>query len=114
MKKLGMMVLILLGAVTFLGHNYALAKEPHGHMWGKEHFDKMDTNKDGKISQDEHMAKCKKRFKARDTNNDGFLTRDECGKGWDKHKEIMKEKMQKGDSHGHAGGPPSETTPAEE
>jgi hypothetical protein len=114
MKKLGMMVLILLGAVTLLGHNDALAKEPRGHMWGKEHFDKMDTNKDGKISQDEHMAKCNKRFEAMDTNHDGFLTRDECGKGWEKGKEMMKEKMQKEPSPGDTGAPVSETTPAEE
>jgi hypothetical protein len=114
MKELGMMVLILLGAVTLLGQNYALAKGPHGHMKGKARFDEMDTNKDGKISQDEHMAKCKNRFKAKDTNNDGFLTRDECRKGWDKSKEIMKEKMQKGHSYGHTITPPSETTPAED
>ena len=114
MKELGMMVLILLGAVTLLGQNYALAKGPHGHMWGKAHFDEMDTNKDGKISPDEHVAKCKNRFKAMDTNNDGFLTRDECRNGCDKHKEIMKEKMEKGHSHGHTGAPPSETTPAED
>jgi hypothetical protein len=114
MKKLGMMVLILLGAVTLLGHNYALAKGPQGHMWGKEHFDKMDTNKDGKISQDEHMAKCNKRFEAMDTNKDGFLTRDECGKGWEKRKEMMKEKKQKKPYHGYPSAPPSEPTPAEE
>ena len=114
MKKLGMMVLILLGGVTLLGHNYALAQGPQGHMWGKENFDKMDTNKDGKISQDEHMAKCNKRFKAMDTNNDGFLTRDECGKRWEEKKEMMKEKMQKGPSSGDTGAPVSETTPAQE
>ena len=114
MKELGMMVLILLGAVTLLGQNYALAKGPHGDMGGKAHFDAMDTNKDGKISQDEHTAKCENRFKAKDTNNDGFLTRDECRKGWDKPKEMMKEKMQKGHSYGHTGAPPSETTPAED
>jgi hypothetical protein len=114
MKKLGMMVLILLGAVTLLGHNYALAKGPQGHMWGKEKFDKMDTNKDGKISRDEHMAKCNKRFEAMDTNNDGFLTRDECGKRWEEKKEMMKEKMQKGPAPADTGAPVSETTPAEE
>jgi hypothetical protein len=83
-------------------------------MWGKAHFDKMDTNKDGKISQDEHMAKCNKRFEAMDTNKDGFLTRDECGKGWEKRKEMMKEKKQKKPYHGYPSAPPSEPTPAEE
>jgi hypothetical protein len=49
-----------------------------------------------------------------DTNHDGFLTRDECGKGWEKGKEMMKEKMQKEPSPGDTGAPVSETTPAEE
>ena len=114
MKKLAMMVLILLGGVTLLGHNYALAKGPHGDMRGKSYFDEMDTNKDGKISKEEHMAKCESRFKAMDTNNDGFLTRDECGKRWEEKKEMMKEKMQEGHSYRHMGAPPSEATPAEE
>ena len=94
MKKLVMMVLILLGSVTLLGNNYALAKGPHGDMRGKAYFDAMDTDKDGKISHDEHMAKCEKRFKAMDTNKDGFLTREECGKAWQEQKKVIKEKVQ--------------------
>jgi len=105
MKKLGMMVLILLGAVTLLGQNYALAKGPHGDMCGKAHFDAMDTDKDGKISEAEHTAKCQNRFKAMDTDNDGFLTRDECRKRWDEGKERMK----KGRSYGQ----PTTTPPQE-
>jgi len=114
MKELGMMVFILLGAVILLGQNYALAKGPHGDMRGKARFEVMDTDKDGKISPDEHMAKCKKRFEHMDTNKDGFLTRDECKKAWGKYKEIIKEKTKKGHSQGRAGALPSETTPAEE
>ena len=113
MKKLGMMVLILLGAVTLLGHNYALAKGPHGHMKGKAHFDAMDTDNDGKVSRKEHAAKCEKRFNAMDTNKDEYLTKEECRKGWHEHKEKMKEKVKKGHSHGHPSTPPSETMPAE-
>jgi hypothetical protein len=97
MRKLGMMILILLGAVTLLGNNYALAKGPKG----EAHFDAMDTDKDGKVSRKEHAAKCEKRFSAMDTNKDGYLTREECTKGWHEHKEKMKEKMKKGPSHEH-------------
>jgi hypothetical protein len=99
------MVLILLGAATLLGSNYALAKGPHGDMWGKAHFDAMDTNKDGKISQDEHMAKCQNRFKAMDTDKDGLLTREECRKRWDEGKEKIKK--------GHSYGQPPTAPPQE-
>jgi hypothetical protein len=103
MKKLLMMVFIILGSTTLLANNYALAKGPHGHMHGKKHFDAMDTDKDGKISHDEHMAKCEKRFKMMDTNHDGFLTKEECSKAWSKHKKAMKHKMQEKCSQGQAG-----------
>ena len=81
------MLLMLLGAVTLLGNNDALAEKPYGHMKGDQHFDAMDTDKDGKISQDEHMANSEERFKAMDTDNDGFLTREECRKTWEERKE---------------------------
>ena len=90
MKRLGKMVLILLGAVTLLGTNNALAKGPHGDMRGTAQFDAMDTDKDGKISAAEYTSKCQKRFEAMDTNNDGFLTRDEWQKCWDEGKGKMK------------------------
>ena len=113
MKKLLMMVLILLGAVTFLGTNYAFAEGPHGHMHGKSYFDAMDTDKDGKISHDEHMAKCEKRFKAMDTNHDGFLTKEECSKAWGKHKGAIKQKMKEKCSKGQAGSAATEGSPEE-
>ena len=111
MKKLVMMVLILLGAVTLLGNKYALAKGPHGDMRGNTSFDAMDANKDGKISQDEHMTKCKNRFKAMDSNGDGFLTKEECRQSWREHKEIMKEKMKKGHSHEQPTTSPAQVSP---
>ena len=113
MKRLGMMVLVLLGAVMLLGHNYALAKGPHGDMRGKANFDAMDADKDGRISHDEHMAKCEERFKAMDTNEDGFLTREECGKAWQERKEVMKEKMQERRSQRPTGTLPTQVPPEE-
>jgi hypothetical protein len=49
-------------------------------------FEKMDTNKDGAISQQEHDAFSKKMFTEADTNNDSKLSRDEL------HAQKMKEK----------------------
>lgn len=92
MRKLGMMVLILLGAVTLLGNNYALGKGPHGHMRGKAYFDAMDADNDGKVSREEHAAKCEKRFDAMDTNKDGYLTSEECRKSWQERMEETKKK----------------------
>lgn len=108
MKKI-MMVLILFGALALLGNNYALAGRPHGHMSGKSNFDAMDTDQDGKISKDEHMAKCEERFKAMDTDNDGFLTREECRET----REGMMEKMQEKRSRGHGRTSPTDVSPEE-
>jgi hypothetical protein len=113
MKKTLMMILMLLGAVTFLGTNYALAGGPHGHMKGGQYFDAMDTDKDGKISKDEHMAKHEERFKAMDTDNDGFLTREECRKTWEERREGMMEKMQEKRSKGQGGTSPADISPEE-
>ena len=113
MKKLLMIVSILLGAVILFGTNYALAVGSHGYMHGKSYLDAMDTDKDGKISHDEHMAKCEKRFKMMDTNQDGFLTKEECNKAWGKHKEVMKQKMQQKGSQGEAGTSSTEISPKE-
>jgi hypothetical protein len=106
MKKLGMMVLILLGALTLPGHNCVLAKGLHGHTLGKDHFDKLDTNKDGKISRDEYMAKCTNRFKAMDANNDGFVTQEEYDRAREKVKEKMMERREKRGSQGQTGTSP--------
>lgn len=91
MKKLGVIVLVFVGALAMLAVNYAFAQSeapvgkcPHAR------FDAMDTDKDGKISHDEFMAKCEKRFKAMDANNDGFVSKEEkteaCKKKWEAKK----------------------------
>jgi len=113
MRKQVVMVLIFLAAVTILGSNDALAKGPHGHMWGEARFDAMDTNSDGKISHDEHMAKCENRFKAMDTDNNGFLTRDECRKTWQGQKTEIKEKGKERRSYGLPGGSSPQASPEE-
>lgn len=48
------------------------------HGRGAEHFmKKVDTDKDGKISKPEFMAKADKHFTEADTNKDGFITAEE-------------------------------------
>ncbi|MBW1770520.1 MAG: EF-hand domain-containing protein [Deltaproteobacteria bacterium] len=94
MKKIGTMVLILVGAVTILGSNYALGEGegPRRHTRAKARFDTMDTNNDGKISHQEHMAKCEKRFKKMDADKDGFISKEESQSAWKKKKARMKER----------------------
>lgn len=111
MKKTVMMVLILLGAVTLLGYNSALAKGPHGQKGEKAYFDKMDTDKDGKISKEESMAKHDERFNAMDADSDGFLTKEEYHKAWKKHEGAMKEKMHESGAQGQSGTSSTDVSP---
>ncbi|MFO8083794.1 MAG: EF-hand domain-containing protein [Desulfobacterales bacterium] len=113
MKKIIMMTLMLLGAVTLLGNNDALAGKPYGHMKGEQNFDAMDTDKDGKISKEEHMVKAKERFEAMDTDNDGFLTREECRKTWEERKEGMMEKMKEKRFQKQGATSPTDVSPEE-
>jgi hypothetical protein len=110
MKKLGMMVWILFGAVTIFEGNYALAEGPHRNMRGKARFDATDTNNDGRISRDEHMAKCEKRFNAMDANKDEFVSREELR---EVRREIRKQREERRSQRQHgtkpSGGDPGET-----
>ena len=111
MKKIGTMVLILVGAVTILGRNYALGEGegPRRHTRAEARFDTMDTNNDGKISHQEHMAKCEKRFKKMDADKDGFISKEESQRAWKEKKARMKERR----SHMKPGALPPETKPGE-
>ncbi len=67
--------------------------EPHeggkGHKArGAEHFAKMDTDGDGKISLEEHQAASQDRFSKLDADGDGFVTHEEMKA----KKEAMREK----------------------
>jgi hypothetical protein len=111
MKKIGTMVLILVGAVTIWGSNYALGEGegPRRHTRAEARFDTMDTNNDGKISHQEHMAKCEKRFKKMDADKDGFISKEESQSAWKKKKARMKERR----SHMKPDALPPETKPGE-
>ncbi len=65
----------------------------------KKHFDKMDTDGDGKISKAEFDAKGERGFIRMDKNDDGMLNMDDRSYGKDKMKKS-KDKMKKMD-HQH-------------
>jgi hypothetical protein len=52
-------------------------------------FDKMDSNKDGKVSKAEHDAFAAKKFSDMDTNNDNILTKDEMAAYRKSHMDEM-------------------------
>lgn len=110
MSKLGMVMLILLGAAMLLGINDTFATGPCGHDCMKAHFDAMDTDQDGKIGVKEHAAWYETVFKAKDVDEDGFLTVAEIHQGVHGQKETM----MKGHGAGHTGAPPCGGAPAEE
>ena len=97
MKK----IMMLTAAVFALQALPALAEDggaKHGDR-GARIFEKLDTDKDGKISEAEQVAHAKERFAAMDANKDGFVTKEE-GKAhheakkaeWKKKREEMKAK----------------------
>ena len=90
MKHFRRAVLIGSVAVFFLG-GMALAQgggqgkgRPGAPMAGcQQRFDSIDTNHDGKISQEEFEVHAEEMFKSMDANGDGALVKDEltCCKG---------------------------------
>ena len=47
---------------------------------GQRMIERLDTNKDGKVSQEEMLQHSTAMFKKRDRNGDGFITADELGR----------------------------------
>ena len=62
---------IMLGALTLAWPSFAAESKSSAQMLS---FVKMDTNKDGKVSADEHAAGAKQMFDAMDANKDGKVT----------------------------------------
>ncbi len=97
--KPGKMVMgIAVGAVLAFGVVHAAEdQQDMPPMGGPEGNIKiMDTDKDGKVSQDEYLAHARQRaerlFKMLDSNGDGFLTKDEFQAGRKRVRERMQEK----------------------
>lgn len=59
----------------------------HGPRHGKM-FERFDTDKDGKISRDEHMAHAEKMFERLDADDDGFVTQEEAKEAREKMREM--------------------------
>ncbi len=72
------------------------AKDPgehHGGPRGPEHFmQKVDADKDGKVSKAEWSAKGDTMFNESDANKDGFITREEAQAFHEKRMEKWKAK----------------------
>ncbi len=66
------LVMMLAGPVA------AVAQEASSAGLTREHFDQMDTNRDGKLSEAEYRRFMDDAFDKLDTNRDGQLSRDEA------------------------------------
>ena len=69
-----------------LSTSMAMAQDMKGNRMGRgdggHFFSQMDTDKDGKVSQQEFLAFHQKRFEAMDANKDGYLTKEEAAAYW--------------------------------
>ncbi len=73
---------------------------------GAKFFEKLDTDKNGSISEAEFLAKSKERFAEMDANKDGNVTPEEAKAAHEKMREKFKEmKAKKG---GDVPPPPAE------
>ena len=78
MKTSELFIIVILSVIlTFMAtHVLAQQKYNKGEFLGAS-FDKMDADKDGKISRDEYLKTHDERFKKFDVNGDGYLTQEE-------------------------------------
>ena len=92
-----------LAALLIAGSSVALAHGPEGECHGGKgrgpgaHFEELDANKDGSLSQAEFLAKGEAHFAQADTNKDGKLTKEERQAA---HAAHMKERFAKKDKNG--------------
>lgn len=79
----------------------AMAKGPGKDHDKGGHYQKFDTNGDGYIDLDEHLAVAKERFEKMDANGDGKLTKEEIKESREKFREKMKEWKEKNGKRGN-------------
>src|SRR5215468_11492747 len=71
----GTAIALALGA-TAMAQTGPGAKSP-GERFGTQFFERLDTNKDGKITKAEYEASRAAEFKSADKNGDGFISKEE-------------------------------------
>lgn len=74
---------------------------------GARYLEKMDTDKDGKISRAEAVKAAEDRFDAGDADKDGFITADEMKA----QHEAMKKKWEEKKAMGENAGPDAKDAP---
>ena len=104
MKKLMMLgaAILALQAIPALAQDAppppGNGKPPHEGKGPGRFFEKLDTDKDGKISKAESAAAEERRFKEMDADGDGFITKEEAKAHHDAMRAKWKEKHdEKGD-----------------
>ena len=90
-RKIGFSSIVLVGAATLASVAFAAGPKP---VAANAEFRTMDTNKDGKVSADEHAAASKKMFDTMDGNKDGKVTAAEMGAA---HQRVTGRKAKKSD-----------------
>lgn len=72
---------------TAPAHDHAVKRG----QWLDKAFDSYDTNKDGKVSEDEFVNHMKEKFKKADADGDGYVTKEEAQKFADTMREKRME-----------------------
>lgn len=83
MKKNFAFIFLAFGLMVFLVSTSGFAQDEAKKICPKKAgcsaacFEKMDTDKDGQVSETEFMAKCKNRFSSMDADKSGALSKEE-------------------------------------
>lgn len=101
MDKVKVIIVAAMMMLMFLPVSYLFSQDqPTPKVEPKTRYDFRDTNKDGKVSYEEHMAECQKScenaFKTMDKNGDGFITEEDrqaVMKDLEQRRKEMQERM---------------------
>jgi len=91
MKKLHLIAGLIFAASCQL----VFAEHSADHSKGGGYKMAADTDHDGNISREEHNKKCSEHFDVMDTNRDGMISKDEQKAGRKKMREHMREMREK-------------------
>ena len=87
----------VIGMLLFSGQILQAQDRPRPDAGMPSQLEKLDLNKDGRISLDEHMAECQKRCRERfdkiDANKDGFISSEESREGQKRFRERNRKRI---------------------